>query len=316
LWYIAPANRPINLQIKKPVVSHGPDPSLYYSDRSQPQADKHVRRDDLIVRAACSFDQSFCRISGQFVLEMLMNLEDFKRESDDVLEEYNDNKKDSPEWFYYTMVFVGVVVTGTMSYSLCRRGMSKSWVPQQWLSFVSALPVVLLEGSALGLMYARHRWFKSQEERKLGHNASKVVWGVLIVNSITEFALGFSGNGELPGVLQFYTRYIFPLAIVAIPVPWKSLYDRKPKSQQRLAVLEMHAQFRTGLLRIQERQQGMMLDAYRNAINSPAVKEAQQELFEHAAIEHAEQIAGFIDKKPRRRDHGSDRAPGRKKESR
>jgi hypothetical protein len=225
-----------------------------------------------------------------------MNLDDFKREADEVLDEYNDNKKDSPEWFYYAMVIVGVVVTGTMSYSLCRRGMSQSWVGQQWLTFVSALPVVLLEGSALGLMYARHYWFRSEQERLVGHRASIGIWGVLIVNSVTEFALGFGGDGELPGILRFYTRYVFPLAIVAIPVLWKMLYDRKPKSQQRLAILGMQAKFRTGLLKIQEQQQGMMLHAYRNAINSPAVKEAQGQLFEQAAIEHAEQIAGFIEK--------------------
>jgi hypothetical protein len=60
---------------------------------------------------------------------------------------------------YYGMVLVGVVVTGTLTYSLARRGMNGSTLWGDWLAFAAFLPVLLLEGSALALMYGRHHCF-------------------------------------------------------------------------------------------------------------------------------------------------------------
>jgi hypothetical protein len=125
--------------------------------------------------------------------------------------------------------------------------------------------------------------------------ASWIIWLVLIVNSIAHFWVGFSPDAAVPGWLRFHTRVLLPLAIVAIPILWKTLYDRRPDSQARLAVLEADAAFRDGLLKVKREQDALMIHAYRSAIRAPEVTAAKDKLFRRAAIKHAESVAGFIE---------------------
>ena len=224
----------------------------------------------------------------------MKRLEDYTSEMDAVVEEAQESGGDGSV-VYYGMVLVGVVVTGTLTYSLARRGMNGSTLWGDWLAFAAFLPVLLLEGSALALMYGRHHWFRSTSQRTLGHMASWIIWLVLIVNSIAHFWVGFSPDTPVPGWLRFHTRVLLPLAIVAIPILWKTLYDRRPDSQARLAVLEADAAFRDGLLKVKREQDALMIHAYRSAIRAPEVTAAKDKLFRRAAIKHAESVAGFIE---------------------
>ena len=224
----------------------------------------------------------------------MKRLEDYTSEMDAVVEEAQESGGDGSV-VYYGMVLVGVVVTGTLTYSLARRGMNGSTLWGDWLAFAAFLPVLLLEGSALALMYGRHHWFRSTSQRTLGHVASWIIWLVLIVNSIAHFWVGFSPDAAVPGWLRFHTRVLLPLAIVAIPILWKTLYDRRPDSQARLAVLEADAAFRDGLLKVKREQDALMIHAYRSAIRAPEVTAAKDKLFRRAAIKHAESVAGFIE---------------------
>jgi hypothetical protein len=212
---------------------------------------------------------------------------------DAVIEEAQESGGDGSV-VYYGMVLVGVLVTGTLTYSLTRRGMNGSTLWGDWQAFAAFLPVLLLEGSALALMYGRHHWFRSASQRTLGHVASWIIWLVLVANSIAHFWVGFSPDAAVPGWLLFHTRVLLPLAIVAIPILWKTLYDRRPDSQARLAVLEADAAFRDGLLKVKREQDALMVHAYRSAIRAPEVTAAKEKLFRRAAIKHAESVAGFI----------------------
>ena len=198
-------------------------------------------------------------------------------------------------WVYYGMVLVGVVATGTLTYSLTRRGMAGAALWSEWAAFAAALPVALLEGSAVALMYGRHHWFRSRAQRELGHAASWAIWGVLVANSIAHFQVGFGAGEAMPGWLRAHTRVVLPLAIVAVPILWKMLYDRRPESQARLAALEADAVFREGLLKVRREQDALMIDAYRAAIRAPEVTAAKERLLRRAAIRQAEEVSGFIE---------------------
>ncbi len=224
----------------------------------------------------------------------MKRLEDYQTEMETVVEEAQETGGDG-SMVYYGMVLVGVVVTGTLTYSVTRRGMNGSELWGDWLAFAAFLPVVLLEGSALALMYGRHHWFRSASQRNLGHAASWVIWIVLIANSIAHFWVGFTPDAPVPSWLLFHTRIVLPLAIVAIPILWKTLYDRRPDSQARLAVLEADAAFRDGLLKVKREQDALMINAYRSAIRAPEVTAAKEKLFRKAAIKHARSVAGFIE---------------------
>lgn len=198
-------------------------------------------------------------------------------------------------WVYYGMVLVGVLVTGTLTWSLTRRGMAGGALWSEWAAFAAALPVALLEGSAVALMYGRHHWFRSRGQRELGHAASWAIWGVLVANSVAHFWVGFGAGEAMPGWLRAHTRVVLPLAIVAVPILWKMLYDRRPESQARLAALEADAAFREGLLKVRREQDALMIDAYRTAIRAPEVTAAKERLLRRAAIRHAEDVSGFIE---------------------
>src|SRR5262245_66392630 len=112
-------------------------------------------------------------------------LENYTREMKEVIHEANTKKGiiggGSMSWL---MMIVGVIVTGTMTYSLTHEGMKSSSLWKAWVDFSSFLPVTLLEGSALALVYGRHYWFRSSEQRALADVAGWFIWITLAATSI------------------------------------------------------------------------------------------------------------------------------------
>lgn len=191
----------------------------------------------------------------------------------------------------WAMILVGVIVTGIQTHGLSERGMRGSAIYAEWLDVAAWLPVLLLEGTALGLILGRQRFFKGSEQRKIGHRASFAVWTVLAFNTLAMFA---SGSGELPPPLLFYTRFVLPLSIVAVPYLWKWLLDLHPDSQERIATLDVDAAYAAQWREIQRRQNEQMVNAYSEAIDSQEVKTAVSNLVAKAALKRATQIAGHI----------------------
>jgi hypothetical protein len=197
--------------------------------------------------------------------------------------------------FAWLMMIVGVIVTGTMTYSLCHKGMSDSVLWASWVGFAAFLPVALLEGSALALVYGRHHWFRSRAQRGLADFASWIIWIVLALTTITHFALGNTDDQYIQYAMKVYASYILPLSIVLVPMLWKRLYDGAPESETRIAVLEAEAELRTEIVNIQREQNALMIESYRDSLNTPRVEAARKNLFERASIRHAQEIAGFIE---------------------
>jgi hypothetical protein len=195
----------------------------------------------------------------------------------------------------WLFMIVGVVVTGTMTYALCRKGMTSSMLWSGWVSVAAFFPVVLMEGSALALTYGKQHWFRSTQQRELADVASWIIWVVLAATSVVHFAFGSSADSSISSLLGIYASYVLPLAIVAVPMLWKRLYDTAPDSMIKVAVLEAEAELRSGLVEVQREQNGLMISAYREALNTPRVAEARKAVFERASIEHARNIAGFIE---------------------
>jgi hypothetical protein len=73
----------------------------------------------------------------------------------------------------------------------------------------------------------------------------------------------------------------------------------------RIAVLEAEASLRSQMVDVEKEQNALMIQAYREALDTPRVTQARRQLFEQASIEHARNIAGFIegaqDETPQRR---------------
>jgi len=86
-----------------------------------------------------------------------------------------------------------------------------------------------------------------------------------------------------------------PLAIVAVPYLWKALLDRHPDSLERIAALEVEAEYDAQWRQVQREQNESLIEAYRNAQEKPEVKQAIQSLTEKAAITRAAQIIGMVD---------------------
>jgi hypothetical protein len=193
----------------------------------------------------------------------------------------------------WLMILVGVVVTAIQTHSLAYNGMKGSILYKDWLDLAAWLPVILLEGTAIGLTLGRLYFFKSVSQRSLGHLASFAVWAVLAFNTVAMFSVSYVG--AMPGPLTFYTRYILPLAIVAVPYLWKALLDRHPDSLERIAALEVEAEYNAQWRSVQRDQNETLVEAYRKAAESPAVKQAVEGLVEKAAITRAAQIIGMVD---------------------
>lgn len=223
------------------------------------------------------------------------NLDYYNREMKRIAEEAGKRKGVGGRIVAWLMMFVGVVVTGTMTYALTRRGMASSALWRTWVNFAAFLPTVLLEGSALALVYGRHYWFRSEEQRRVANVASWVIWGLLAITSVVHFAFGSTRNPTMKWLMSVYASYILPLAIVGVPMLWKRLYDTAPDSLMKVAVLEAEASLRSQLVAVEREQNALMIEAYRDALDTPRVKEARRALFESASIEHARTITGFIE---------------------
>src|SRR5262245_27476729 len=193
----------------------------------------------------------------------------------------------------WLMIAVGVVVTGVQTHALAYNGMRGSMLYRAWLDIAAWLPVVLLEGSAVGLILGRLYWFKGTEQRRLGHVASFVVWGALAFNTVAQFTV--SNGGGMPDPLLFYVRYILPLSIVAVPYLWKWILDLHPDSQERIATLEVEAEYNAQWRQIVRDQNEQIIFAYREGMNSQRVKDAVSRLTEKAAIENAIRVVGLIE---------------------
>lgn len=195
----------------------------------------------------------------------------------------------------WVMMLVGVIVTGTMTYSLTRKGMASSALWSEWVDIAAFMPVVLLEGSALALVYGRHHWFRSSEQRGLASIASWLIWLVLGATSIVHFAFGSAQDETAIWLMSSWASYGLPLSIVLVPMLWKRLYDAAPESAMRVAVLEAEAELRSQLVEVTREQNDLMVESYRQALDTPRVRQARQALFEQASIEHAKEIVGFIE---------------------
>jgi hypothetical protein len=221
------------------------------------------------------------------------NLDHYNREMKRIAQDAG-REKGKGGWVAWLMMFVGVVVTGTMTYALTRKGMASSLLWRTWVNIAAFLPTVLLEGSALALVYGRHHWFRSEEQRRVASIASWVIWGLLAVTSVVHFAFGSTTNPTMKWLMSVYASYVLPLAIVGVPMLWKKLYDAAPDSMMRVAVLEAEARLRSQLVEVTREQNDLMVSAYRAAMETPLVNEARRALFERASIEHARNITGFI----------------------
>lgn len=208
----------------------------------------------------------------------------------------------------WLMIVVGVIVTAIQTHSLSYNGMRGSELYDDWLAVAAWLPVVLLEGTAVGLTLGRLYFFKGTTQRRVGYVASFVVWGVLAFNTIVRFAVG--NGGALPDPLLFYVRYILPLSIVAVPYLWKWLLDLHPESQERIAALEVEAEYANQWRELHREQNTMMVDAYRGAMDRPEIKQAVASLVEKAALKRAAQIVGMIDEGTAALRHDYEQARG------
>jgi|SRR5262245_48058838 len=222
-------------------------------------------------------------------------LDTYTREMKQISNDAAGKKSGGGGVFAWLMMIVGVVVTGTMTYSLTHAGMQSSALWSEWVDVAALFPVVLLEGSALALVYGRHHWFRSSGQRSLANAASWLIWLVLGATSVVHFAFRQAADPTVQWMMQVYASYILPLTIVAIPMLWKRLYDLGPESQTRIAVLEAEADLRSELVKIQREQNDLMIGAYRDGMNTARVNEARKALFEKASIEHAREITGFIE---------------------
>lgn len=232
------------------------------------------------------------------------NLNHYQREMKEIAQTATKDKGKG-HWVAWAMMIVGVVVTGTMTYALTSNGMASSRLWRTWVDVAAFFPVVLLEGSALALVYGRHHWFRSEEQRRIANTASWVIWILLAITSVVHFAFGDTTSTAMRWLMSVYASYVLPLAVVACSMLWKKLYDAAPDSQMRIAVLESEASLRSQLVDVEREQNGLMVAAYREALDTPRVTQARRQLFEQASIEHARNIAGFIEgateEKPQRR---------------
>jgi hypothetical protein len=237
------------------------------------------------------------------------NLNHYQREMNRIAQDAGKTKGKG-HWVAWLMMLVGVVVTGTMTYALTRKGMTSSLLWRTWVDIAAFLPVVLLEGSALALVYGRHHWFRSEEQRRIANTASWIIWGLLATTSVVHFAFGGTESRAIRWLMSVYASYVLPLAIVGVPMLWKKLYDAAPDSMMRVAVLEAEAALRSQMVDVEREQNTLMIQAYREALDTPRVTQARRQLFEQASIEHARHIAGFIEGAEGHTNETPQRRPG------
>ena len=225
----------------------------------------------------------------------MKQLEDYQREITTITREAEKKTAISGAVVAWLFILMGVAVTGTMTYSLARRGMESSRLWSSWVDVAALFPVGILEGAAVALTYGNHHWFKGMRQRSVAKTVGWAIWLVLALTTVVHFASHESTNPTVRSLLDFYAAYVLPVSIVAVPIVWKCIIDFSPESQIRLAALDNEARFKQEMLGIEAERQRMTLDAMRDAVNSPAVREARKGLAERAAIEHARLVAGFIE---------------------
>lgn len=225
------------------------------------------------------------------------NLNHYQREMKEIAQGA-EKTKGKGHWVAWAMMIVGVFVTGTMTYALTAKGMASSRLWRTWVDVAAFFPVVLLEGSALALVYGRHHWFRSEEQRGIANTAGWVIWGLLAITSVVHFAFGDTTSTTMRWLMSVYASYVLPLAIVGVPMLWKKLYDAAPDSMMRVAVLEAEASLRSQMVDVEREQNTLMIQAYREALDTARVAQARRQLFEQASIEHARHISGFIEGAP------------------
>jgi hypothetical protein len=98
------------------------------------------------------------------------SLDHYNREMKQIAQDAGKTKGKG-HWVAWLMMLIGVVVTGTMTYALTSKGMASSRLWRTWVDVATFLPVILLEGSALALVYGRHHWFRSEEQRRIANIA-------------------------------------------------------------------------------------------------------------------------------------------------
>lgn len=223
----------------------------------------------------------------------MKDFEKYKQQSKQLAEKARTSGNTLGTVIPWLMISVGVVVTAIQTHALSYKGMRGSDLYAGWLDIAAWLPVALLEGTAIGLILGRLFFFKGTAQRKVGYVASFVVWAVLAFNTVAVFVVGSSG--DLPAPLLFYTRYVLPLSIVAVPYLWKWLLDLHPDSQERIAALEVEAEYAAQWRAIQRQQNNQFISAYQDAAESQVVKEAVKSLMEKAAYQRAVEIVGHID---------------------
>ena len=221
----------------------------------------------------------------------MQSLNKFKTELDDIVRQSREQKSAiGGSHVAWLMMIIGVVVTGTMTYSLTYEGMKSSVLWKAWVDFAAFLPVGLLEGSAIALVYGKHHWFKSTEQRRLAEIAGWCIWILLALTTIAHFALGKHPTGTAKEAMDFFAAYILPLSIVAAPMLWKRLYDAAPESKIRTAALEADAAFRSELIKMHRQQNDIMLSAMRQAQDSEDVMAAQVALFKQSSVDQAAEL--------------------------
>lgn len=193
--------------------------------------------------------------------------------------------------FPWAMIVLGVIVTGFQTHALSYRGMQGSALYNEWLDIAALLPVLLLEGTAVSLIYCRQHVFKGDKQRSLAHRASYAIWAVLLINTVAVFTLS---GGSVPGPVKFWTRYVLPLAIVAVPYLWKRILDLNPGAMERVAILDAEAQYNAQWRRILSEQRQQVVNAYEKAATSEEVRQATEKLVTKAALKQAAAITGAI----------------------
>src|SRR5262249_10063919 len=85
-----------------------------------------------------------------------------------------------------------------------------------------------------------------------------------------------------------------------------------PDSQERIATLDVEAEYNAQWRQIQRDQNDQVIAAYREGMNSPRVRDAVGRLTEKAAIQSAIRIVGLIDESVDQLADEYDQAAGQK----
>lgn len=229
------------------------------------------------------------------------SLDHYTREMKDVARKATQNSRIGGSHVAWLMMITAALFTGTFTYSTTHQGMKYAAVWKAWADIAAFLPVVLLEVSALTMTYGRHYWFRAARQRQEAETIGWLIWGLLTLTTVFHFASATAASDTMRAIVTFYGAYVLPVAALCAGVAWKRLYDTAPESEMRAAVLDAEADLKSELVSIQREQNRLMIEAYREALQTTRVSQARAALFEQASIEHAKGIVGFIE--------GADRQP-------